>query len=85
MLALDGRGKATEGGFGHGVKEPADQVLGSGFGAGKMEYVKPMLATHGSVQQLTEGGHKSDHGSRDSGSNISFKPDSIGGNLFGDW
>lgn len=25
--------------------------------ADKKPYVKPMLATHGSVQQLTEGGH----------------------------
>ena len=41
----------------------------------KKTYVKPELATHGSVQQLTEGAHREHHGSHDCGSNIRLPGD----------
>ena len=53
----------------------------AGASAGRVErkaYVKPVLATHGSVQQLTEGGHKGP----DCGSNLHYHPGPIGGKLF---
>ena len=57
MDFIEGRGRKDG-------REPAD-------GRFRAQYVKPVLATHGSVQQLTEGGH---HSGRDSGSNIKFRP-----------
>lgn len=50
----------------------------------KRAYAKPILSTHGSVQQLTEGGHKECHGP-EVGSNLQFKPSPVGKSIFGDW
>ncbi len=47
------------------VKEPADQRT-------KKPYVKPCLATHGSVQKLTEKLAPSFHSNHDCGSNVRF-------------
>ena len=51
-----------------------------GAAGAKKTYVKPQLATHGSVQQMTEGGHKhkdKDHG-HDSGSSIQLPLGMVG-------
>jgi hypothetical protein len=52
-----------------------------GAAGAKKNYVKPQLATHGSVQQLTEGAK--DHGHKDCGSSIKL-PIGKGGWKF-DW
>ena len=82
MLAIGGRGRADEGNFGSFGQGRADAGNFGRGRAGKRAYVKPLLATHGTVEQMTLGGHKSDPHSPDSGSNIRFKPGPFGGNLF---
>jgi hypothetical protein len=46
--------------------------------AHRKAYVKPVLETHGSVQQLTQSTHKGS----DCGSNMHYRPGPIGGKFF---
>lgn len=96
MVAMGCRANADDGRFGSFGSSRADEGSFGSFGpgraangsfrparAGKLVYVKPLLATHGAVAELTLGGHKSDPYSHDAGSNIQFRPGPIDGKLFG--